>query len=80
MYIVHFTIGDVPMGGVVVDEQKMEMEPYEVLHDFFLLYFVFYMKLYIFSLNFKTSNFNVCTCIVYRFLVLRKIAGAFRLC
>ena len=60
IYIVQFTVGDVPMGEVLVDEQQMEREPHEVLHDFFL-HFVFYMKFYIFSLNFKTSNFNVCT-------------------
>ena len=60
MYIVQFTVRDVPMGEVVADEQEMERESHEVSHEFFL-YFVFYMKFYIFSLNFKTSNFNVCT-------------------
>ena len=36
MYIVQFTVGDVPMGEVLVGEQQMEREPHEVLHDFFL--------------------------------------------
>ena len=79
MYIVQFTVGDVPMGEVVAGEKQMEREPHEVLHDF-LLYFVFYMKFYIFSLISKTSNFNVCTCIVYRFPMLRRIARGLRLC
>ena len=34
MYIVQFTVGDVPMGEVVAHEQQMEREPNEVLHDF----------------------------------------------
>ena len=61
MYILQITVGDVHVGEVVVDEQQMEREPHEVLHDFFFLHFVFYMKFYIFSLNLKTLNFNVCT-------------------
>ena len=39
MYIVRFTVGDVPMGEVVVGEQ-MEREPHEVLHDFFYILFL----------------------------------------
>ena len=78
MYIVQFTVGDVPMGEDVVSEQQMEREPYEVLHEFFL-YFVFYMKFYIFSLILKTSNFNICTCIVYKFPMLHKIVRELRL-
>ena len=77
MYIVQFTVREVPMGELVASEQ-MQREPHEVLHDLFL-YFVFYMKFYIFSLIFKTSNFNVCMCIVYRFPMLRKIECGLRL-
>ena len=50
MYIVQFTVGDVPMGEPVAGEQ-MEREPHEVLHDFFL-YFVLYMKFYIYYHSF----------------------------
>ena len=46
MYIVQFTIGDVPMGKVVAGEQ-MEREPHEVLHDFFFYIFFLYEVLYI---------------------------------
>ena len=41
MYIVQFTTVDVPMAEPV---HQMEREPSEVLHDFFVKYFVFYMK------------------------------------
>ena len=39
MYIVQFTVEDVPVGEVLVDEQQMEREPHEVLHDLFLHFF-----------------------------------------
>ena len=35
MYIVQFTTADVPMGEPV---HQMEREPYEVLHDFFIIF------------------------------------------
>ena len=40
IYIVQFTVGDVPMGELVAGEQ-MEREPHEVLHDFFF-YILFF--------------------------------------
>ena len=41
MYIVQFTVGDVPMGEVVAGEKQMEREPHEVLHEFFFYIFFF---------------------------------------
>ena len=38
MHIVHFSVGDVPMGELVAGEQ-MEREPHEVLHNFFYILF-----------------------------------------
>ena len=45
MYIVQFIVEDVPVEEVLMDEQQntMEREPHELLHDIFF----FYMKLYI---------------------------------
>ena len=41
MYIVQFTVVDVPMGGELVAGEQMEREPHEVLHDFFF-YILFF--------------------------------------
>ena len=57
MYIIHFTVADVTMGEELV--HQMERDPHEVLHDFFVIFCFLHEVLYIFSLIFKTSNFNV---------------------
>ena len=38
MYIVQFTVGDVPMGEFVAGKQQMEREIHEVLHDYIKLH------------------------------------------
>ena len=38
IYFVQFTVGNVLAGEVLVDEQQMEREPHEVLHDFFFTF------------------------------------------
>ena len=47
MYIVQFTVEDVLMGEVVADEQQMEREPHELLHDFFFICCFLHEVLYI---------------------------------
>ena len=44
MYIVQFTVADVPMGVELVDQ--MEREPHEVLHDFYLFIYLFLFILF----------------------------------
>ena len=41
MYIEQFTVEDVLVEEFLMDEQQntMEREPYEVLHDFFVIFF-----------------------------------------
>ena len=65
MYIVQVTIADVSMAEPV---HQMEWEPYEVLHDFFVIFF-FYMKfwIYIYSHSFLKHQILMFKymCIVY---------------
>ena len=47
MFIVQFTVEDIPVGDVSVDKQQMERESHEVLHNLFFHFIFLYEFIYI---------------------------------